>query len=330
VAQRLVLRVGPEHAGTRVDKAIVELLKAAGEPRTRAEVQRWLATGMVQVDGAPIAKKTALHRGQTITVEIAPPPLSEAVPDPSVTVNVVFEDEHLLVVDKQAGLVVHPARGHATGTLVNGLLARGGFEADNADPRDEAGHLRPGIVHRLDKDTSGLLVVAKSPRCREGLKGLFQRHDIDRAYLAYAVGGVRAARFDTLHGRHPTQRLRFTSRLPEGRSGAKRAVTMIAPIERLDGVTVVRCTLETGRTHQIRVHLAEQANAPILADALYGQSPHDPELRRIADELGRQALHAAVLGFVHPITGETMRWESAPPADMAAAYRALGATRPST
>jgi 23S rRNA pseudouridine1911/1915/1917 synthase len=325
VAKRLVLKVPADQAGARADKGIVEMLAAAGEPRPRAEIQRWLADGHILVDGETVAKKTALVEGQSVEVHLAPPPLSEAEPDPSVVVQVVFEDDHLLVVNKQAGLVVHPARGHATGTLVNGLLARGGFEADNADPRDPTGHLRPGIVHRLDKDTSGLLVVAKSAACREGLKALFQRHDIERSYLAIAVGVVKTARFETTHGRHPTQRLRFTSRLPADRPGVKRAVTEVETVERLAGVTLVRCTLETGRTHQIRVHLAEQAKAPILADPLYGRPPHDPELRAIAERLGRQALHAGVLGFVHPITGERCHWEAPLPDDMAEALEALRA-----
>ena len=324
MTRRLVLEVPAEQAGARADKGIVEMLAQAGEPRPRAEIQRWMADGLVLVDGAPVAKKAALVAGQKVEVTVAPPPLSEAVPDPSVDVKVIAEDDHLLVVDKQPGLVVHPARGHETGTLVNGLLARGGFEAENADPRDEAGHLRPGIVLRLDKDTSGLLVVAKTARCREGLKLLFQQHDIDRSYLAIVVGVVKTrAHFDTTHGRHPTQRLKFTSRLPDDRPNVRRAVTDVEPVERFDGATLVRCTLETGRTHQIRVHLAEQADAPILADALYGKPPRDPALRAIADRLGRQALHANVLGFVHPITGEHHRWESPLPADMAEAVGAL-------
>lgn len=326
MTRRLVLEVPAEQAGARADKGIVEMLAQAGEPRPRAEVQRWLADGAVLVDGQKVAKKTALAVGQKVEVTLAPPPLSEALPDPSVVVKVIAEDEHLLVVDKQAGLVVHPSRGHESGTLVNGLLARGGFEADNADPRDETGHLRPGIVHRLDKDTSGLLVVAKTPRCREGLKLLFQSHDIERSYLAIAVGVIEArARFDTTHGRHPTQRLKFTSRLPDDRPNVRRAITEIEPIERFDGATLVRCTLQTGRTHQIRVHLAEQAAAPILADGLYGRPPGDPTLRAIAEGLGRQALHANLLGFVHPITGARCRWESPLPKDMAAAVAALRA-----
>jgi 23S rRNA pseudouridine1911/1915/1917 synthase len=338
----LHFEVALAHAKIRVDKLVVQLLAEAGVPTPRAEVQRWIVEGCVLANGQPVDKKQKLEPGTQLAITPAPPPLSEALPDPSVPFEVVFEDAYLLVVDKPTGVVVHPARGHATGTLVNGLLARGGFEAGNADPRDPTGHLRPGIVHRIDKDTSGLLVVAKDAKTREGLQELFARHDITRSYLAIAVGEVRAARFDTMHGRHPKSRLRYTS-FPRGdrphprdvgkqsgadRPGTRRAVTEVSPVRALRGATLVRCTLHTGRTHQIRVHMAEQAKAPILGDALYGGLPGNPELRQIAEQLGRQALHAAVLGFVHPITGLAMRWESQQPADLQRAVDAL--TKPST
>ena len=150
---------------------------------------------------------------------------------------------------------------------------------------------------------------------------LFSRHDIERSYLAIVVGEARAARYDTPHARHPKSRLRFTSlvRTP----GAKRACTMVEPLEQFEGAALVRCTLETGRTHQIRVHLAEQAKTPILADPLYGRRPSDARVAAIGDELGRQALHAAVLGFVHPALGRPMRWESPLPDDMQAALTRL-------
>ncbi len=239
---------------------------------------------------------------------------------PPSSLSVVYEDAHLLIVDKPAGLVVHPARGHESGTLVNALLARGGFERASADPRDPAGHLRPGIVHRLDKGTSGLLVVAKDAPTREALKALFAAHTIEREYVAIVTGAARDATYDTLHARHGTDRLRFTSRTDTGR----RAVTHVRVLERLEqDTTLVACRLETGRTHQIRVHLAERAGTPILGDPLYGRPPRDPELRALAEALGRQALHARVLGFVHPATGEAARWTSALPADLAALLGAL-------
>ncbi len=289
----------------------------AGAATTRAEVQRWIGEGRVQLDGRAVDKNTALRAGARLTVTPGPPPASAAEPDASVPFEVVHEDEWLIVVDKPAGVVVHPARGHRGGTLVNGLLARGGFDRDNADPRDPEGPLRPGIVHRLDKDTSGVMVVAKSAACREGLKALFATHDIERSYLAITAGRTAAARFDTRHGRHPRHRLKFTSL---GRGEGKRAITEVAVEARAPAHTLVRCTLQTGRTHQIRVHLAEQAKTPVLGDRLYGRPA--PEL------IERQALHAAVLGFVHPMSGERLRFERAMPDDMQRAWRAV--TTPST
>jgi 23S rRNA pseudouridine1911/1915/1917 synthase len=323
--QPLQLRIGPEQAGQRADKALHALLRAQGMHITRAELQRWMADGKVTADGKPVDRSAKLKNGALLTVVPAPPPLSEALPDPAVHFGLVHEDEHLLVVDKPAGLVVHPARGHADGTLVNGLLALPGFAADNADPRDPAGYLRPGIVHRLDKDTSGLLVVAKDARTREGLKALFQSHDIERSYRAIAGAKARSARFDTTHGRHPSHRLRFTSKLAADRPGVRRAVTIVERLESVGPLALVRCELETGRTHQIRVHLAEQALAPIFADTLYGGMPRSGPLRPIAEQLGRQALHAGVLGFVHPISGEQLHFESPLPADMQQAIEALRA-----
>ncbi len=313
----------------RLDKLVVHLLERAGHAASRATVQRWITEGRVLVDGAPARASAAVALGAAVEVRPAAPPPSTAAPDARVNVPVVFEDAHLLVIDKPAGLVVHPARGHAEGTLVNGLLALPGFERASADPRDPAGHLRPGIVHRLDKGTSGLIVVAKDARTREALKDLFARHAIEREYVALVVGSARDATHDTLHGRHPTDRLRFTSRVREGR----RAVTHVRVLERLGALaTLVACSLETGRTHQIRVHLAERGGTPILGDPLYGKPPRDPDLRALAEELGRQALHARVLGFMHPATRAPVRWESPLPAAMARALARLRqlVTRPST
>lgn len=326
----------------RLDKLLVYLLDRSARPTTRAEVSRWIALGRVLVDGQPGRRARAVPVGATLTVRPAPPLTSSAAPDASVDFAVVFEDEHLLVVEKPAGLVVHPARGHRTGTLVHGLLAwlqHSSSAAEPspltlpADPRDPDGHLRPGIVHRLDKDTSGLLVVAKTPRVREALKALFSTHTIERSYTAIAVGHAHRARYDTAYGRHPKSRLRFTSQLPPPRRGvARRAVTTVEPLEQLAGATLVRCRLETGRTHQIRVHLAEQSGTPILGDRLYGPKPTQPVLRALAERLGRQALHASTLGFAHPATGQPLRWDSPLPADMQQALSELrrGVTRAST
>jgi len=183
--------------------------------------------------------------------------------------------------------------------------------------------VRPGIVHRIDKDTSGLLVVAKTDASREALKAQLAAHTAERAYLALTLGVPSARTIRTSYGRDRRSRLRFSSRLREG----KPAVTHVKVLEKLAGgrAAYVECRLETGRTHQIRVHLSEQAKTPLLADALYGQRPGDPALLGVSEALGRQALHAAVLGFVHPVTGERLRFEAPAPADFARALAALRA-----
>jgi 23S rRNA pseudouridine1911/1915/1917 synthase len=326
--ERFVL--GGDRARERVDKVLARLLA----PRSRATVQRWIAEGRVTIDGATCRARDSVGAGAVLEVEIGPELSSRAEPDASVPFGVIFEDEHLIVVDKPAGVVVHPARGHRTGTLVSGLLARPGFAVAPRDERDPSGHLRPGIVHRIDKDTSGLLVIAKDGPTREGLKEQLAAHSVTRVYQALTVGVPRAGRIDTAYGRDPRSRLRFTSRLEV----AKRAITHVTLIEVFGGAAaLVECRLETGRTHQIRVHLAEQAGAPLLGDALYqsvaavdrarAPLPRAADtaatLSSMASELGRQALHARVLGFQHPVTGRELHFESEPPADFDAALGAL-------
>jgi 23S rRNA pseudouridine1911/1915/1917 synthase len=305
----------------RLDRLVVALLARSGRAESRATVQRWIDHGKVLVDGRPARASAAIPEGALVEVSPEPPPVTTAEPDATISIQVVHEDAHLLVIDKPAGLVVHPARGHERGTLVNALLGRGGFDRAGADPRDPAGHLRPGIVHRLDKGTSGLLVVARDEATREALKALFATHTIEREYLAVVAGDAKDATIDTLHARHPTDRLRFTSRTTVGR----RAVTHVRVLERLAGATLVACRLDTGRTHQIRVHLAERAGTPILGDPLYGRPARDPALRALAESLGHQALHAHVLGFVHPATGHAVRWTSPLPDDVEACLHALRA-----
>lgn len=300
------LVVPPELAGERLDRALTSLVPGT----TRAALQRWIEDGRVLVDGATARSSTRVRAGVVLLVTPAPPLPSDAEPE-DIPLVVLFEDEHLVVIDKPAGLVVHPAPGHPSGTLVNALLHRYGGLPGEAR--------RPGIVHRIDKDTSGILVVARSDAAREGLMRLFAAHHVERTYLAIAVGDapVRAT-YDTLHGRHPTDRKRFSTRVTRGRH----AVTHVERVESLHGASLLSCRLETGRTHQIRVHLAEHG-LPILGDALYGKAPKDPRLAAAAAGLGRQALHAAVLGFRHPVTGRSHRWESPLPADFAAARAAL-------
>lgn len=273
----------------------------------------------MRVDGALCRARDPVGPGALLEVEPGEAPASRALPDANVAFTVVFEDEHLLVLEKPAGLVVHPARGHPSGTLVNGLLARPGFVvATLAEP---GGALRPGIVHRLDKDTSGLLVVAKDEPTREGLKEQLASHRMERVYRALTTGVPKEQTFDTLYGRHPRSRLRFSSRVREG----KKAVTHVRVLEVFaqGAAARVECTLETGRTHQIRVHLSEQARTPVLGDALYGGESRDPRLAELAAGLGRHALHAAVLGFVHPITRQRLRYESQWPVELEELCRRL-------
>ncbi len=268
----------------------------------------------MRLDGRPATRRSRPQRGQCIELHPAPPPPSEAIPQ-NIPLRVVYEDAHLLVVDKAAGMVVHPAPGHPDGTLVNALLHRG-LGRPGGDP------MRPGIVHRLDKDTSGLLVVARTERAREVLVARFQRHEIQRLYLAIALGHLpERVTWRTLHGRHPRDRKRFSSRVRRG----KEAVTHVHLRRRLHGASLIACRLETGRTHQIRVHTSDHGH-PLLGDQLYGCPPRDPLLRRVALQLGRQALHAAELAFEHPVTGRPLRFESPLPPDMQEALASLEPT----
>lgn len=311
-----------EDAGSRVDRFLAGAFARAGEAVSRAELQRWIEQGRVLVEGAARKAADKLREGDVVAVDPAPPERSTAEPDAGVPFEVVHVDDALVVVNKPPGVVVHPARGHESGTLVNGLLALGLFDATalEGDERDQQipGHLRPGVVHRIDKGTSGLLVVARTGVAREALKMQFQAHTIGREYVALCVGAVKGETIATLHGRHPTDRLRFTTRVVDG----KRAVTHVRVLERFAASSYVACTLETGRTHQIRVHLAERGT-PVLADPLYGKSPKDDLLREIATTLGHQALHARLLAFVHPTTGARVSFEAAPPADFLAALERL-------
>ena len=265
----------------------------------------------------------------------APPPPSEAEPDPTVAFKIMYQDEHLLVVDKPAGLVVHPARGHRDGTLVNGLLALGCFDRSITHPSDpgpfpnQDAVLRPGIVHRIDKNTSGILVVARTATARENLKAMFARHDIEREYRAVVVGHATSATYNTPHGRHATQRLRFTTINPVV---ARQAITHVSVMEILaDGqATLVSCRLETGRTHQIRTHLFECGRTPVLGDAIYGSRPTHELVREVEASLNRHWLHAHVLGFAHPITREQLRFVSDLPSELQGSLGALRLGRAAT
>jgi 23S rRNA pseudouridine1911/1915/1917 synthase len=293
----IVLTLTEEEAGERLDRVLARRCPDF----SRSALQRWIEQGRVEQAGEVVSRKSKAVEGAEVSIQPAPPEAMNAEPQ-DIPVEILFEDVHLLVLVKPAGLVVHPAPGHPDGTLVNALLHHGQVQG-GADP------LRPGIVHRLDKDTSGVMVVAKTPQAHERLVEMFQQHALERAYLAIALGRPpQSITYDTFHARNPAHRKKFTSRGDRGR----RAVTHLETVELLHGSALVRCRLETGRTHQIRVHLAEHGH-PVLGDPLYGKSISDPELRRASTVLGRQALHATVLAFAHPITDEPMRFETDPP-----------------
>jgi 23S rRNA pseudouridine1911/1915/1917 synthase len=282
---------------------------------SRSQLTRQIGQGAVTVNDAVLPPSRKLRAGDVVVW--TPPPIvvtelrGEAIP-----LTVVHEDRWLVVIDKPAGLVVHPAPGHEQGTLVNALLAHCG------DLRGIGGELRPGIVHRIDKDTSGLLVVAKDDQTMKTLGAAFKAHDIERVYEALVLGRppAESGRVDTLHGRDPRDRKKFSIRVKEGR----RAITDWRVVERFSGAARMEAELETGRTHQVRVHLAA-LGCPLLADRTYGRPPRELELRAIADQLGRQALHARTLGFVHPATGKTLTFTSEPPDDFRRALAALRA-----
>jgi 23S rRNA pseudouridine1911/1915/1917 synthase len=275
---------------------------------SRAQVKRLVDEGDVLINGSKVAKAgVKLRVGDEVLVRIRPPAPIEARPE-AMALDVLFEDEHLIVVDKPAGLVVHPAPGHEAGTLVNGLLAH----CD--DLSGIGGDLRPGIVHRIDKDTTGIVVVTKSDVAHQVLSAAFQSKSLLREYLAVSAPSPRDERgtIRTLYGRHPVDRKKFSSKVSKG----KHAVTHYEVAERFaSGAALMKMRLETGRTHQIRVHMADHG-WPLLGDQTYGKKPRDPLLAELADQLGRQALHAARLEITHPVTGELLRFATEPPADL--------------
>jgi 23S rRNA pseudouridine1911/1915/1917 synthase len=293
-----LLRVPDEARGTRLDRFLA-LLPEIG---SRAVAERLLEDGGVLVDGRARAKSHRLEGGEELKFEPPAPRPSGLAPE-QIDLVVPYEDEHLLVVDKPAGLVVHPAPGHAQGTLVHGLLA---YDVEGGDEAE-----RPGIVHRLDRDTSGLLVVARSPEAHRRLAELVRSRALTREYLALVVGRPRSrsGTIDAPIGRDRTNPMRQSLDTDTPRE----AVTHFEVEELLPRHALLRVTLETGRTHQIRVHL-QAIDLPVAGDPLYG--------RRGELGLDRQFLHATRLAFEHPFTGEAVDVTSSLPADLAAARAA--------
>ncbi len=256
--------------------------------------------------------------GTVIEVEV-PPPLPTDLVAEDIPLEILFEDPHLIIVNKPAGLVVHPAPGHYTGTLVNAILHR------CPDLKGVGAEKRPGIVHRLDLGTSGVMVVAKDQATHEGLVSLFSAHDIDRKYEALVAGkpkDLTGTIVSTL-GRHPSNRLKMAANVKVG----KRAVTHYKTLKNYEGATHVELRLETGRTHQIRVHLSQVVMTPVLCDPLYGNHQHLHKLpervRAILESYPHQLLHAKELGFVHPVTKQTLHFSAPPPETFRAAIRAF-------
>ena len=335
----LTAEIPPDVGRQRLDKALADVMGAASG-LSRSRLRALIEDGQVSIDGETMRDPGAKARpGAQATVRVPPPaparPMPEAIP-----INIVFEDAHLVVVDKPAGMAVHPSPGHDRGTLVNALLAHCGDSLSGV-----GGEIRPGVVHRIDKDTSGLLVAAKSDPAHQGLAAQFAAHDLERSYLALCWGapdrgdprlmGMPAVsaeegwlRIDAAIARHRTDR----KRMAVTASGGRRAVTWVRVVERFGAaeapaaksarpvVSAAECRLETGRTHQIRVHLSHAGHS-LVGDPVYGRPkaiPAEalpPGAAEALTSFPRQALHAATLGFAHPITGEQMRFSSPPPAD---------------
>lgn len=323
----------------RLDKALArDVPEAAALSRTR--LARLLAEGAVRVGGTTTCDvKARVAAGDLVEIDV-PAPEASHIGAEEIAIDVVFEDDDLIVVDKPAGMVVHPAPGSPAGTLVNALLHHCGDTLSGV-----GGMRRPGIVHRIDKDTTGLLVVAKTDAAHHGLAAQFEAHSVERAYLAVVHGvpepgdprlrGVRGAAFEpgsilcltTQLARHKTDRQRQAVTF----QGGRHAVTRARVIERFGhppAAALLECRLQTGRTHQIRVHMAHAGHA-LIGDPVYGgrrklsQKALSPGAVTAARGFGRQALHAKSLGFVHPVTGQALRFEAALPDDLAGLVAAL-------
>lgn len=282
----------PEDAGARLDAFLAGKME-----KTRSSVQKLIEEENVRLNGAPAAKNARLREGDRVEAT-EPPPEVLGVKPQNIPLDIVYEDQDLLVVNKPKGMVVHPAAGNPDGTLVNALLFHCGDSLSGIN-----GVIRPGIVHRIDKDTSGLLIVAKNDRAHQSLAEQIAVHSFTRIYNAVVYGIVKEEEgtVSAPIGRHPTDR----KRMAVLSSGGREAVTHYRVLERFPGFTLVECRLETGRTHQIRVHMAHIGH-PVAGDPVYGP-------KKCITELQGQCLHARVIGFIHPATGEYLEFDSGLP-----------------
>jgi 23S rRNA pseudouridine1911/1915/1917 synthase len=283
-------------AGERLDKFVTESTQEDGI--SRSQIQQWIKNGDVTVDGRAAKPNYKLSAGETVTLRIPDPVELNIEPEP-IPLDIVYEDADVIVVNKPRGMVVHPAPGHYTGTLVNALLHH------CRDLSGINGVLRPGIVHRIDKDTSGLLMAAKNDKAHLSLAGQLKAHTVTRKYIAVVHGNVAHDRgtIDAPIGRDPSDRQRFTV---TGKNG-KEAVTHFIVLDRIQDYSVLELKLETGRTHQIRVHM-KYIGHPLVGDPMYGRSKGNP--------IDGQALHAGVLGFAHPADGRYLEFAAELPEDM--------------
>ncbi len=290
---RLDLTVSAEHAGERLDK----FLSDSVEGLSRSSLTKLIEDGKVTVGEMAVKKNYKLADGDRITVLIDDPKPVDITPE-DIPLDIVYEDEHLLIVNKPKGMVVHPAPGNDSGTLVNALMYHCGDHLSGIN-----GELRPGIVHRIDKNTSGLLAVAKSDIAHTGLSEQIKDHSFTRKYLAICYGNIKEDErtIDAPIGRHKIDR----KKMCVTQLNSKPAVTHVKVLERYNGFTYIECRLETGRTHQIRVHLASVGH-PLAGDDVYGPS-------KVITALGGQCLHACQLGFIHPVTGEYIEFFAEPP-----------------
>lgn len=312
----LSLSVPADADGDRLDRF---LTPRVGD-HSRSQIARWIRDGRATVDGRVARASTTVREGQIVELDVPPPAPTVLVPEP-IELEVVYEDADVVVLDKPAGLVVHPGSGRDTGTLVHGLLHRYGVLSPLGAP------VRPGIVHRLDAGTSGLMVVARTERAHLSLAKQFSDHSTGRVYVAlvWDHGLPDAGTISTPYGRHTRDRKKFSGRVISG----KQAVTHYEVTDRRAGTARVELRLETGRTHQIRVHLSE-AGHPLVGDPTYGRRrriERPVALRMLGFELGlaRAALHARHLAFDHPVTGERVAFDAPVPLDLQTVFEVMRA-----